>query len=402
MNPSGTHALRVWEWRVWVLLLYAIPLHEGAKNSLWFLMLLLTVARGIAERRGPSLDVGGWGILAWLGAGLWSTAFAIEPDASGKGLWDLARGAGMFIFAAGACDTPSRREATVRHVLLAAAFASALGASHTLRALIHHEWKIERLALQIASVGQYNQSGAWLAMAWAFALAVEFQPRLIHGKALRIAAVSLVGGALVSTTSRSAIAVAFAVTLGMFGIARPRRRFRAALLLLIPCVLSLLTMYKPFRERLTFRGSFHNRVAIWHSAWSAVQERPWTGVGLNNFKNILLATDDSIRFATVDHAHNLYVNSLAQGGWPGLATLLAMLGATGIVAARLRRAPAADARLVFPAALGVWGVVVLNGFSNTSLHHELSMIFFTAMGLASAAAAKTPDGESVRADGSRS
>ncbi len=386
MKPEILHALRIWEWRIWVLLLYALPLHEATKNTLWALALVLTSFRAACEKSRGRMDAAGFGVVVWVAAGLWATGFAIEPASSWKGLWDMTRAAGMFFLAARHGRSPSRREATVRHVLLAAAAGSAIGLFHATHALGGHEGRIERLALQIPSVGHYNQSGTWLAMAWMFALAGALHGRLVKPPALLAVSCLLVGLGLVATTSRTAIAVALIITLGTLWFARPRFWLRAGLLTLIPCVLLVMMASRPLRERFLFRGSFHNRTAIWSASIEAFRERPWTGVGLNNFKNVMLETDDPMRFATVDHAHNLYVNSLVQGGWPGLAALVVMLGSGLGTIVRLRKNREPSVRLVVRAALGVWLVAVLNGCSNTSLHHELSMLFFVAIGLAASAA----------------
>lgn len=386
MKPEILHALRVWEWRIWVLLLYALPLHEATKNAFWMIATVLMIGRMTFERKGPPIGIAGLGVLAWIVAGLWATGFAIEPASSWKGLWDMTRAAGMFFLAAYHGDSPFRRERIVRHIILAAALGSAIGLFHTAQALGRHEWRIERLALQIPSVGHHNQSGAWLAMAWMFALAGALHGRLVKPPAILAVSCLLVGLGLVATTSRTAIAIALMITLGTLWFARPKFWLRAGLLALIPCVLLGMMASRPLRERLLFRGSFHNRTAIWGAAEEAFRKRPWTGVGLNNFKNVVLDVDEPTRFSTVDHAHNLYVNSLVQGGWPGLVALVVMLGSGLGTIVRLRKNGEPSVRLVVRAALGVWLVVVLNGCSNTSLHHELSMLFFVAIGLAASAA----------------
>lgn len=382
MNDRTLQFVRVWEWRAWILLLYAIPLHEAAKNALWAIGIALAATRFLLEPRKPRPGLAGWGVLVWLVAGLWTTVFAIEPAASLKGLWDMARGAGMFGLAISVGDTSDRRAASVRHMIFAAALAGSIG-------LVDYAWSLcvtkayaPKLAVQLRSVGHYNQSGAWLAMAWAFALASALHGSLIRRKWIASATCVVIGLALAGSTSRTAIGGALVTTVALFWIARPRRWLRVALLSLIPAILLAMAMSPPLRGRLLSRGSFHNRTAIWQSTETAIRSRPWTGVGLNNFKNIMLTSDETTHFATVDHAHNLYVSSLAQGGWPGLAALMAMLGTTAAAIARLRGSVSPETRLIFRAALGVWLTLALIGLSNTSLHHELAMMFFAAMGLA--------------------
>ena len=248
MTPSLTHTLRVWEWRVWILLLYAVPLHEAAKNALWAVGIVLMAARFVVERRKPMLDFPGWAVLAWIAAGLWATVFAIEPAASFKGLWDMVRGAGMFGLAISVCDSSERRVASVRHMIFSAMLAASIG-------LLDYAWSLwilkayaQKLAVQLRSVGHYNQSGAWLAMAWAFALAGALHGRVIRRKWVAVAACVVIGLALAGSTSRTAIGSALVATAVVLSVARPERRLRAALLALIPCILLVMAMSPPLRE----------------------------------------------------------------------------------------------------------------------------------------------------------
>lgn len=69
------------------------------------------------------------------------------------------------------------------------------------------------------------------------------------------------------------------------------------------------------------------RFELWRGAWAMFRERPWTGVGPNNFRarlpsyeRIVLAGEPSI-----GTAHNLYLHQLAERGLAGAAALLFLL-----------------------------------------------------------------------------
>jgi O-antigen ligase len=103
-------------------------------------------------------------------------------------------------------------------------------------------------------------------------------------------------------------------------------------------------------------------------------------VGLNNFKYIHLRNADPQSLKTVDHAHSLFFNALAQTGFLGFGGLLLFLGATaGEIARKLKSVKDPTRSLYLEAAAAGWLVIVLVGFSNTTLHHEIAMIFFLLM-----------------------
>jgi O-antigen ligase len=385
VSPAQAHVLRVWEWRVWVLLLYALPLHEATKNVLWALAVALALARvaGGGPARGGGLV--GLALALWLACGAWSSLFAIEPAASWKGLWDMARAAGMFWLALGIADTPERRLSAIRHLALSTALAALFGIGGYFSAIFVHKAYVGRLGVQLPSVGHHNHSGVYLAMGWLVALAATLRGRFLGGPRAALAACMVLVVALVGSTSRSSIAVAAVATLALLKPAGAPPWLKRVLLYSIPVLVLALCATPWLNQRFYARGSFGARLNMWRSAADAVSARPWTGVGLNNFKNVMLSSGAPSQFATVDHAHNLYVNSLAQGGWPGLLALLAMLGSAALLVARLRSAACPDDRLVFHAAAGVCFVAAFSGFSNTSLHHELAMFFFLVIGLAAAA-----------------
>lgn len=382
MNPRALHILRVWETRVWILLLYAIPLHEASKNILWALACAMGAVRLVCERRGAAGGVAGAAILLWIASGIWASLFAIEPAASWKGVWDMARSGAMYWLALGIADSPARRLAVVRHVVFATFLASLAGLGGFAWSFLALKTELPRLALQLPSVGHYNQSACFLAMAWMLALAAALQGRILGPWPLALAACAVISVALAGTTSRSALVTAMACTLITLGQVRFPSWRKGLLLASIPLIVLCMAGAPGLRERLLTRGSFHSRVSIWRPAVDMALSRPWSGVGVNNFKNILLESDQPQRLTTVDHAHNLAINTLVQAGFPGLASLGFMLAAFAANIWSLRRGFDGEGRLLFRAALGVWLTIILIGSSNTPLHHEISMLFFLVMGLA--------------------
>jgi O-antigen ligase len=86
------------------------------------------------------------------------------------------------------------------------------------------------------------------------------------------------------------------------------------------------------------------RDEYWQAAWNAFSERPLTGFGAGAFEQYWLQHREHAR--NVRDAHNLYLETLAELGVPGLALLAGLFGIP------LAAATVARARPLAPAALG--------------------------------------------------
>ena len=84
------------------------------------------------------------------------------------------------------------------------------------------------------------------------------------------------------------------------------------------------------------------------------------------------------------HAHNLYFNTLAEGGLAGLLPLLAFLILWAIWL--WKHYPRADADALawalWGASLNAFLITVIIGWVNTTLHHEHALLALLLMGLA--------------------
>ncbi len=377
----------LWERRLLLLLLYLLPLHEASKNIVWGLLVGSWLLRCLTRDGFPPLGRMGAMVGLWLAAGIWSSCFAIEPYSSWKGWWDMARGGLVFGVAADHLRDERFRITFLWNLLIATGIASCI-------AWWDYAWKIQALheigkpsghvRVEVRSVGHFNQSGIFLAMAWMVALVVSLDRKIFHGSWLGRAATVAIGFALLGTTARFTILTCGVATFLILLFRRPPRWlfvfFAVAAVLALGAVASSASL----RGRLFFQGSFHHRLTFWISAWDAVQPRLWTGVGLNNFRNIPLHTEDPSAVGTIDHAHNLYFNTLAQMGLPGMVALLGMLAAMGGVIWRHGREWGRGDG-IFLSTAGVWFIIAGAGLSNTTLHHEMSVLFFLMMGLAQAA-----------------
>ena len=81
-------------------------------------------------------------------------------------------------------------------------------------------------------------------------------------------------------------------------------------------------------------------------------------------------------FRPFSHAHNLYINMLAERGAVGLGSLLFFLGACGwsLAVAVSNKEASPEHFLSWGAAFSAWFVSIVTGLANTTLHHEHALL----------------------------
>lgn len=101
------------------------------------------------------------------------------------------------------------------------------------------------------------------------------------------------------------------------------------------------------------------RLAHWQAALNMAQAHPF-GVGIGNF-NAAYAPHRLLNWPQpLGHAHNYYLNVLAETGIIGLAAYLVFQGSTLLFAARGRAHPSASVRYLAVALVGSWVYVSLH------------------------------------------
>ena len=128
------------------------------------------------------------------------------------------------------------------------------------------------------------------------------------------------------------------------------------------------------------------RLAHWAAAGSMWAERPWLGQGPGHYE-IVYGAHRLPRWAEpLGHAHNDYLQALAETGVVGLAAWLALLAAllwTALRAALDRRRPWRAALGL--AALGVWAATATHGLFDRLYVHDMTVHLGLLMGLVLAA-----------------
>jgi putative inorganic carbon (HCO3(-)) transporter len=161
----------------------------------------------------------------------------------------------------------------------------------------------------------------------------------------------LLGGVLVLTQSRSALfGTAVAVTLIV--AVRSRLLRRMLLIMLLIGAIILFAIGPQSLPELLFGGETATNTAvgsldlagreeIWSRALYAIQDFPFTGVGLNQFETVvnllypLFLVGPDVQFA---HAHNMYLQMAVDFGLGGLVSYVAILCVAWLAAVRAYRA----------------------------------------------------------------
>lgn len=286
------------------------------------------IAAALAARGRPLLGLL-IGLLLWCAA---SALWATDTEAASRALRPLVVAAVLLVVVA----TMPSRISQVR--LLMGAFV--IGALVALMVgLAQQGITTSATALESASEGRiaggagdpnYLAAGIVPAMVLAAALAATSRNALAR-LGLLIAVLALAAG-LAATQSRGAL-VALAVTI-VTGIALAGG-YRAQAVGLAVAMLTAATLVfaaspSGFERVTNFNGGGNGRTELWSIAWAMSQDEPLLGVGLDNFQARspdYVQRPGSVKYADIivddPHVtHNVYLQQLAETGYPGLILLV--------------------------------------------------------------------------------
>ncbi len=383
-----------------ILLAFCIflPLVEFWKNlALLAYVIAWTVNRLRARDFGGAWRASDTLVLLWIGAAYLAATFAGLQQSAWAKTGDVAVSALLFWLVTRAGY--ATRE--LRYVLGALVLS-------TLAGLAIGYWRMwsgvgKSGNLQLHSVGHVNHTAIYIAMilglcvSWLFACwrAWPGNRRVV---ALAITALMLVS--LVVTASRAAVGVGFLLVLILALAWWPRWRAPLAAGAVVIGVTSAMLagfgadVVRKQESLAAAQNVLSYRDGMWRMGLAAWEKYPWFGVGKDNYNRIShelvrswraeAGKDyDAARYVWFPHAHSLYVNTLAERGAVGFATLAAVLLAA--LAALLRYRPrSADgnfAWLAWGGAASAWIVTAGVGTVNTTLHHEHGLLAALLLGL---------------------
>jgi O-antigen ligase len=366
--------LALWEWYCFLFFIYSLAMVESPKNILWGLLLASYLFRVYIGEETISLKKLEVSVLIWILVGIVSIFFAIEPAEGAKGVWDMIRAGSVLWIGTSLLKNEDNRLLFLRHLVIATTIAALWGFKDYFwgRFILNKH----TIRVQLPSVGHFNQSGIYLAMVWLAGFATLLDARVFPKKWIGQLSVLILSAALLGTTARTAIAVSILISVFMLFFLRLSKKLLSIWIACFAVGLLVMITTPGFIGRVLFRGSFSSRVQIWESAFDETLLRPLTGVGLNNFKNVYLShTTDPVVFA-IDHAHNIFMNTLVQTGWIGLLALGFLTVSSFHVIWKARKE---NRTSTFFPALGAWGIIFIVGLSHTTLHHENAILFFLFM-----------------------
>ena len=267
-------------------------------------------------------------------------------------------------------------------------------------------WTWQPLSAGAAPYGPFvnrNALAAWLAMAIPLAIGYlvarrQSDPERGRGVAAAVAAVDattllLAGSAclmmvgLLGSLSRSGIFAA-GIGLTIFIVLSQARatsgRTAAGVAAAVVAVVAIASMYANLgalavrMQETTELGEWGRRV-IWRDTVAMIRDFPLTGVGAGAFKRGMLVYQEGSRQFFFNHAHNEYLQLVAEGGvLLAVPAALAIVAAVGAITARLR----ADHSAVFWIRIGAIAgliAVAVQGIFDTSLRTPADGVLFAVV-----------------------
>ena len=149
---------------------------------------------------------------------------------------------------------------------------------------------------------------------------------LAFGAACVCLYLTLSRGGLVATAVAMSLALAFILRRNFLKRQFTERTAATLLAILIAAGGAALPLYNRFIK--DDAGAFKTRVYQWRVAYNIIGAHPWAGVGLNNYRNVAPAYDDTpvhISTSFTYPVHNVYLLAFAETGILGLLGLLALL-----------------------------------------------------------------------------
>ena len=152
-------------------------------------------------------------------------------------------------------------------------------------------------------------------------------------------AVLVMAVSLVWTVSRSGILSFAGATLCFVWLLAHRRRVSGAIRVVVTFLLGAVLLASA-----SWRGIGHlerwfanttdleSRLAVWHDGWRLVRDFPITGTGINTYRDAMLFYQRQLVEVWMTHAHNDYLELLAEGG---LLVAVPALVAVAVLAAAI-------------------------------------------------------------------
>lgn len=124
------------------------------------------------------------------------------------------------------------------------------------------------------------------------------------------------------------------------------------------------------------------RLAHWQAAINMATASPWLGVGFGNYEIAYPEFRLMYWHFALGHAHNYYLNVLAEAGMIGLLTYLALWVGVAIIIWQIRRHPDPLARCVGVGLLGSWVYLAVHSLTDNLYVNNVFLHLGTVIGIA--------------------
>ena len=385
------------EFFILAALVLFIPLLEAPKNIFWIAFILIWFVNRIrAKDFGGAWDTWDSLIGFWILSGYLISAFSGLHGSEWGGANDILRyGSILWVIKRSGYGRMELRWLTV--IIICSTFI-ALSYALWSRFVAHTEQ-----ALELNSVGHVNHSAIYLAISYGALLSLTLAFWRKNNPALRILSALLTTFFALSvfiSASRAAVGVALLLTLILGLVWLKRSKFPLAVLFIAATLLAggayiTQTEVVQKQEINTKAGNVLSyRDVIWNTALVAWHKYPAFGVGMNNYNQISMGKvkawlEESgkpyveSQYFFAPHAHNLYINTLAERGLLGAATLLSVL--MFWLYWLFRFAPKGDdedlAWGLWGGSFSAWFITTGVGLANTTLHHEHAILSVMLLGM---------------------
>lgn len=363
-------SIKTLEWYSLLLCIFSLPLFESPTTIFLVIAGILFVLRHYIEKdyknilfaKDPRL-----GFLSLALAATLSAVFAQKPWLAVQGSFDFLKMYLLFLMV----YTDFSDEESVKTILLTIFVSTTIGAvwGFTKYSVI------KKMPLQLNSVGHFNHSSIYLAFTlWAticfFSIADSNLKKIINILYCVTFTISLI-----LTTSRATFLALFMSLIVIFIFDRHnRKKIFYSSIILAATAIPLLLYLRRSAYQLVSKGfglqSLLARFEHWNLSWEVFKHNPVLGIGAKHFSFQNPEAYGIKVSENLSHPHNLYLSILAQYGIVGFCALLFLFY---LIFKALHRARGKN--FMWPAALGAFVIVLINGLLNTTLHSEHGLLF---------------------------
>ncbi|MBN2654251.1 MAG: O-antigen ligase family protein [Nitrospirae bacterium] len=355
--------LKTITWYSLLLCILAIPIFESPKNLFLGIASILFFISHLNKKdlaKTLLLRDARLGFVALIISSALSAAFASDPTLALKGSLDFAKMYLIFVIVSSDFSDKKSILIIIFGIIISTSIASAWG--------ITNLFNQNATNIELNSVGHVNHSAIYLSLVIAMTIPLFikniFNSFLQVLSAVLLSTINLI--ALILSGSRAAIVFCIVALFTIIALAKNNRIgiHIITLFIIIGITITVSNNLILFQKDISFSSrSVQERIDIWEDAWNMFKTNPIIGVGAKHFRFHSKSQSGS-------HAHNLYLNIIAQFGMIGALSLLLL-----IFMSIKSAVSGLKLNSLSEAAVGALIITLGVGFLNTTMHTEHGLLF---------------------------